>query len=92
MRKLLWICAAFLLASAVCSAQEEKPLLLQQPTVNRTHVVFAYAGDLWSVAAGRRSGAAFDDQRRHRDVAAFSLPMESGLHSAGNMTETPMST
>ncbi len=49
MRKLLWICAVLLLASAVCSAQEEKPLLLQQPTVNRTHIVFAYAGDLWSV-------------------------------------------
>ncbi len=34
-------------------AADEAPLLLQKPTVNRTHIVFAYAGDLWSVA---RSG------------------------------------
>lgn len=31
-------------------AQSEKPLLLQKPTVNRTHIVFSYAGDLWSVS------------------------------------------
>src|SRR5579862_2754601 len=27
----------------------EQPLLLQKPTVNKTHIVFSYAGDLWSV-------------------------------------------
>ncbi|MDQ6760060.1 MAG: PDZ domain-containing protein [Acidobacteriota bacterium] len=26
------------------------PLLLQKPTVNKTHIVFSYAGDLWSVS------------------------------------------
>jgi tricorn protease len=26
-----------------------QPLLLQKPTVNKTHIVFSYAGDLWSV-------------------------------------------
>src|ERR1700730_8884548 len=30
--------------------------LFQQPTVNRTHIVFAYADDLWSV--GRDGGMA----------------------------------
>lgn len=27
----------------------EKPLLLQQPALNATHIVFVYAGDLWRV-------------------------------------------
>jgi tricorn protease len=27
----------------------DQPLLLQKPTVNKTHIVFSYAGDLWSV-------------------------------------------
>ncbi len=31
-------------------AQSEKPLLLQKPAINRTHIVFTYAGDLWSVS------------------------------------------
>ncbi|HEX9760358.1 MAG TPA: hypothetical protein VGA40_05545, partial [Candidatus Acidoferrales bacterium] len=36
-----------LLAAATCAAQA--PTLYQKPTVNATHIVFAYAGDLWSV-------------------------------------------
>ena len=28
---------------------QDKLLLLRQPTMNRTHIVFAYAGDLWTV-------------------------------------------
>ena len=30
-------------------AAAEEPLLLQKPTLNKSHVVFAYAGDLWRV-------------------------------------------
>src|SRR5580765_6875401 len=45
MRTLLAI-FAFLLSALSASAQT---LLLQQPTVNRTHIAFAYADDLWSV-------------------------------------------
>jgi len=26
------------------------PLLLQKPTLSRTHIAFAYAGDLWLVS------------------------------------------
>lgn len=39
------------LATTVCVtlAAAETPTLLRTPAVNRTHVVFAYAGDLWSV-------------------------------------------
>ncbi|HUJ23901.1 MAG TPA: PDZ domain-containing protein [Bryobacteraceae bacterium] len=31
-------------------AQSEKPLLLQKPALNDTHIVFSYAGDLWTVS------------------------------------------
>jgi tricorn protease len=30
-------------------AAADSPLLLQKPTLNKTHIVFSYAGDLWSV-------------------------------------------
>ncbi len=33
--------------------QADKPMLFRQPTVNQTHIVFVYAGDLWRV---ERSG------------------------------------
>ena len=36
-----------ILAAAWCFAQ--KPLLLQKPTLNATHIVFVFAGDLWKV-------------------------------------------
>ncbi|MBO0798249.1 MAG: PD40 domain-containing protein, partial [Blastocatellia bacterium] len=32
------------------SAQSKQPLLMRSPTLSRTHIVFAYAGDLWIVA------------------------------------------
>jgi tricorn protease len=38
---------AVLFAAALCAGAE--PLLLQKPTLNKTHIVFVYAGDLWSV-------------------------------------------
>ncbi len=36
--------------------QSEKPFLFQQPTLSKTQVVFAFAGDLWIV--GREGGEA----------------------------------
>jgi tricorn protease len=43
--------------SSVCVAQSEPgPLLLQQPTMSRTQIVFVYGGELWSVS--RQGGAA----------------------------------
>jgi len=36
------------LVSCAASAAET-PLLLQEPTVSKTHIVFAFAGDLWTV-------------------------------------------
>jgi tricorn protease len=38
----------FLTLAAICLAADE-PLLLQKPTLSGTHIVFVYAGDLWSV-------------------------------------------
>jgi tricorn protease len=38
---------AFMFAGA--SAYANGPLLLQHPTVSKTHIAFAYAGDLWLV-------------------------------------------
>src|SRR5688500_6945304 len=40
---------ALFLAAAFCLAAAESPLLVREPTLNRTHIVFSYAGDLWSV-------------------------------------------
>ena len=31
------------------AAARQKPLLMRTPAVSRTHIVFSYAGDLWSV-------------------------------------------
>src|SRR5512138_1451877 len=40
---------ALLTVSAIAAAADE-PLLLQKPTLSKTRIVFAYAGDLWTVA------------------------------------------
>jgi tricorn protease len=57
MRRVALFCAflmAIFLAAGTGRAQAQpEPLLLQQPTLNKTSIVFAYAGDLWSVS---RSG------------------------------------
>jgi tricorn protease len=33
--------------TGVCLAQSDKPLLLRQPTLSKTQIVFVYASDLW---------------------------------------------
>jgi tricorn protease len=48
MKRLLAV-VLVLLAPGLARAQAEKPLLLQKPTANRTHIVFAFADDLWVV-------------------------------------------
>ncbi|HXG66475.1 MAG TPA: PDZ domain-containing protein, partial [Blastocatellia bacterium] len=53
-------------------AQGDRPLLLQQPTLNRTHIVFAYAGDLWTVS---REGG--DAERLTTGVGTESDPIFS---------------
>src|SRR6202789_1531726 len=39
-----------LLACSSVQAQSEKPLLMQGPTLNATHIVFSYGGELWRVS------------------------------------------
>src|SRR5437870_1484565 len=39
-----------LMAAGVSLTANEKPLLLQSPTLSRTQIAFAYAGDIWVVS------------------------------------------
>ena len=39
-----------------CLAETGKPILVQHPTLSKTHIAFSYAGDLWTVP--REGGAA----------------------------------
>jgi tricorn protease len=47
-KKILLLCSLLLSATSLSLAQD-KPLLAQKPTLNKTQIVFAYAGDLWIV-------------------------------------------
>ncbi len=54
MRKAILMLSLLLMTATVLisdnrSAAQERPLLVRKPTMNRTHIVFQYAGDLWSV-------------------------------------------
>ena len=46
--KLMFICAVVLMAAASAPAQETR--LMRYPDVSKDHIVFTYAGDLWTVA------------------------------------------
>ncbi len=46
---LLLIAAAVLIPDGSKAQSQQQLLLLRRPTMNRTHIVFQYAGDLWSV-------------------------------------------
>src|SRR2546429_2258205 len=52
---LRFLLSALLLACAgtICIAQTSRPTLFSRLTVNRTHIAFSYAGDIWIV---ERSG------------------------------------
>ncbi len=56
MKRLLLVIGFGLGMSAVGQAAMDKPQLLQQPTLSKTHIAFVYAGDLWIV--GREGGDA----------------------------------
>jgi tricorn protease len=56
MRKVILMSILWLSASIVCFGQGDGATLFQKPAVNRTHIVFVYAGDLWIV--GREGGDA----------------------------------
>jgi tricorn protease len=56
MIKIPGLLALMLLACSPLQAQSESPLLMQGPTLNASHIVFAYGGELWNVS--REGGAA----------------------------------
>ena len=56
MRRLILTIALLLGAGSLCWAEAGAPLLLRQPSVSRTQIVFSYAGTLW--IANREGGEA----------------------------------
>src|SRR5260370_310703 len=50
MKKVLLPLLCILLLAAAGVAQANKPLLMRDPTLSKTHIVFSYAGDLWVVS------------------------------------------
>jgi len=50
------IAVSLFIGAGVCAHGAQQPLLMQQPTLNATQIVFAYGGYLWSV--DRQGGAA----------------------------------
>jgi tricorn protease len=43
---------ALLLTATCLGLAQDQPLLMRQPSLSKTHIVFSYAGDLWSVPRG----------------------------------------
>jgi tricorn protease len=50
MTRVFALALLLLVVSVTSLAQTGNPTLFQKPAVNRTHIVFVYAGDLWVVA------------------------------------------
>jgi tricorn protease len=70
-----------LLLLAAAPADGEKPLLLQQPTLSRTHVAFVFGGDLWAVP--RAGGDARRLTSTGRALGPFFSPDGSQLAFTG---------
>jgi tricorn protease len=49
MRRIVQILTLLLVIAGTCLAQSNKPLLMRNPALSKTQIVFSYAGDLWSV-------------------------------------------
>jgi len=56
MRRSLLTLVFLVVCASLAFTQADEPLLLQDPAVSQTQIVFVYAGDLWSV--GREGGTA----------------------------------
>ena len=57
MKKILsFLFVTFVVFASAVSAYAAGPLLMQTPTLSKTHIAFAYAGDLW--LAAREGGEA----------------------------------
>jgi tricorn protease len=56
MKKIIFVILILFVTSIATLAQDSKPMLFRQPAMNKTHIVFVFAGDLWMVS--RQGGAA----------------------------------
>ncbi|HEX5736029.1 MAG TPA: PDZ domain-containing protein [Blastocatellia bacterium] len=72
MKKIILALMLSLAAAAVVNGQTNKPLLVRNPTLSRTHIAFSYAGDLWTVS--REGGEA---QRLTTGTGTEALPLFS---------------
>ncbi len=60
------------LAFAAAGFAAGEPLLLQEPALSKTHIVFVYAGDLWSVPRAGGDAARLTSGTGHETDPAFS--------------------
>ncbi|MBI1739978.1 MAG: PD40 domain-containing protein [Candidatus Koribacter versatilis] len=74
MRRLVLVLCSIVLS--LCHAQSS-PVLLRQPTVSKSEIVFTYAGDLWSVAR--------DGGEAHRLTSALGTNMDAKFSPDGSM-------
>jgi tricorn protease len=61
--------AVIVLSLAFCLsvfAESGTPMLFRQPTMNKTQIVFSFAGDLWSVPRSGGAAMRLDQQQRKR--------------------------
>ncbi|MEZ5346371.1 MAG: PDZ domain-containing protein [Pyrinomonadaceae bacterium] len=72
MKRLVFVFLISLFGSLAVIAQNDRPMLFRQPTMNSSHIVFVFAGDLWKVP--REGGTAV---RLTSGVGAESNPMFS---------------
>src|SRR5436853_7010500 len=56
MRRTIYSSLPMILFSSFALAGAQKPMLVREPTVSKTQIVFSFAGDLWIV--GREGGDA----------------------------------
>ena len=49
MKHLILIIGLLFVMSGLCFGQSAPPLLMRNPTLSKTQIVFSYAGDLWTV-------------------------------------------
>ncbi|MGB7296936.1 MAG: PDZ domain-containing protein [Candidatus Aminicenantales bacterium] len=52
MKRIFFCLLAGLIILPLVASSQDTPILAQKPALSQTHVVFAYAGDLWRVARG----------------------------------------
>lgn len=72
MLKLIFASFMLVLGSVVCTAQSSGPLLFGRATVNRTHIAFSYAGDIWLVEKGGGDARRITSDANEENYPVFS--------------------